>query len=104
VKDTFVASIGSNVPARGEVVELTGVDYKPFDGQAELAITSGSTLTFLGNAPLPAPVPLPPSSLGPAGGAASFPYKGMRVVAQGTTCNVVDACPLDLQFVYPDAG
>jgi len=104
VKDTYVATIGSAIPARGEVVEFTAVDYKPFDGQDELAITSGSTLVALGNAPLPPPVSLPSSALGAGGGAASLPYKGMRVVAQSASCQVVDACPLDLQFVYPDGG
>jgi hypothetical protein len=100
-KDTFVATLGTTVPPRGSVVELTGLDWKPFQGQNELAITSGSTVTILGNARLPPPVPLPASELGPSGATASNPYKGMRVVSQSSSCAVVNACPLDLQYIDP---
>ncbi len=44
-KDTYVASLGATVPPRGSVVEFTGLDWKPFQGQNELVITSGSTVS-----------------------------------------------------------
>ncbi len=97
-----VPSIGTNVPARGDVVEFSALAYEPFAGRTELATSASSTMAIVGNAPLPPPVPLPASALAPSGAAQSVPsYTGMRVVARPGPFDVVDGCPLDLQYLPP---
>lgn len=78
---TSVAS-GSTLPAtfphRGDVVLVTDVVWSPYKGINEFALTATSTITTLGQSPLPAPVPLTAAQLSSSSGLGQ--YEGMRVV------------------------
>ncbi len=90
--DVYVASGagGPPVPRRGDVVLLTGMAWSLYDGVDQFEFQSTSTLTVLGQAPLPPPVAATAAQLAP-GSTALDAYRGMRVVdaesfIEGTSC------------------
>ncbi len=100
IGDKVVASapgLGSSLPQRGEVIELTSLDWHPYNGVNEFAISSSTVLTQLGTAPLPPPVSLPASEL-VSGSMVAASYKGMRVVVSNAPCVMTDFCPVAMSY------
>jgi hypothetical protein len=83
------------IPARGDVVSLTDFAWSPYNGadktdnlpgytndQNQIASATGSTISVIGNAPLPPPVPLTAADVSPTG-TSEKQYYQMRVTITG---------------------
>jgi hypothetical protein len=71
------ASFGTP-PVRGDVVEVTNATWSPYNGQAQFAAGTTTTVAVIGSAPLPVPVVVGSADVGPVSSAAQQ-YMGMRV-------------------------
>ncbi|MHB1845820.1 MAG: hypothetical protein ACYCWW_13415 [Deltaproteobacteria bacterium] len=110
MKEGGKASVNINygtVPARGDVVEVTNLSFGAYKGQTQFTATTSTQVTKIGTAPLPPPVAVNASDVGPSSTTAT--YRGMRVTVNGGPFTVAGSggsstCPAPLTYTSASGG